>query len=99
MVFQQTHHRLVSSMVKSGDYYAGFIPNIAAKSMRDLYYARVYVKYANGTEAYSGIGQYSVETYAHTVKNSSGYSANLKALTESMMKYGDSAAAYFSTVN
>lgn len=87
--------KAVSDMVKSGDYYAGFIPNIAAKSMRDLYHARVYVKYANGEEAYSGIGQYSVETYAYTVKSGSAYSANLKALTESMMKYGDSAKAYF----
>ena len=80
-----------TDMVPHEDMYAGFITGIAAKSMRDLYYARVYVQFEDGTEAYSGIGQYSVESYVWQVRNGSGFSSKLKLLMEEMMKYGDSA--------
>ena len=78
--------------------YVGFIKNIAAKSMRDLYYARVYVQFEDGTEAYSKIGRYSVESYASKVRNGN-YSDTLKALMEEMMKYGDSAYLYLKNKN
>ena len=45
-------------------------------------------------EEYSNIYRYSIETYAHTVRNGN-YAAGLKNLTESMMRYGDSASKYF----
>lgn len=88
-----------TDMVPHEDMYAGFITGIAAKSMRDLYYARVYVQFEDGTEAYSGIGQYSVESYAWQVRNGSGFSSKLKLLMEEMMKYGDSAKMYMENKN
>ena len=88
-----------TDMVPHEDMYAGFITGIAAKSMRDLYYARVYVQFEDGTEAYSGIGQYSVESYAWQVRNGSGFSSELKLLMEEMMKYGDSAKMYMENKN
>ena len=88
-----------TDMVPHEDMYAGFITGIAAKSMRELYYARVYVQFEDGTEAYSGIGQYSVESYAWQVRNGSGFSSKLKLLMEEMMKYGDSAKMYMENKN
>ena len=85
----------IVSMKQNGDVYTGAVSNIPAKAMRNSYYARVHVVYADGTEAYSSIGRYSVEAYAKTVRNGSQYVQSLKNLTEAMMRYGDSAALYF----
>ena len=98
-VYDKTTASKRTDMIPHGDMYAGFIRNIAAKSMRDLYYARVYVQFEDGTEAYSGIGQYSVESYAWQVRNGSGFSSELKLLMEEMMKYGDSAKMYMENKN
>lgn len=98
-VYDKNTYSKRTNMVPHEDMYAGFITGIAAKSMRDLYYARVYVQFEDGTEAYSGIGQYSVESYAWQVRNGSGFSSKLKLLMEEMMKYGDSAKMYMENKN
>ena len=98
-VYDKNTYSKRTDMVPHEDMYAGFITGIAAKSMRDLYYARVYVQFEDGTEAYSGIGQYSVESYAWQVRNGSGFSSELKLLMEEMMKYGDSAKMYMENKN
>ena len=86
--------RYKNPMTLSGDVYKGKFTNLSAKEMRKMLYVRVHVTYEDGTEAYSNIYRYSIETYANIVR-SGNYPASLKALTEAMMKYGDSAAKYF----
>lgn len=82
-----------SDMVQSGESYAGFIPNIAPRYFRTPYYARVYAPTENG-DAYSKLLQYSVESYAASVVKGN-HPQSFKDLMNAMMKYGDSAAAYF----
>lgn len=82
-----------SDMVQSSESYAGFIPNIAPRYFRTPYYARVYAPTESG-DAYSKLLQYSVESYAASVVKGN-YSQSFKDLMNTMMKYGDSAAAYF----
>lgn len=84
-----------AAMQQSGNSYIGSIKNIPAKQMRKKYYARVHIVYSDGTEAFSDIGIYSIESYAYTVRASNAQ--NLKELTEAMMKYGDAASVYFAS--
>jgi len=75
--------------------YAGFVHNIAAKEMRKQYFVRMHVEYEDGTEAYSDILRYSVESYAANIIRNHRPTDTIRAAMESMMKYGDAASAYF----
>ena len=92
--YDKTTAVLANPMELSGDVYKGKFTNLTSKDMRKVLYVRVHVTYEDGTEEYSNIYRYSIETYAHTVRNGN-YAAGLKNLTESMMRYGDSASKYF----
>lgn len=69
----------------------GTLPNVNAKEMRKLFYTRVCVEYEDGSRDYSNILAYSVNDYAFTAKST----PSLVNLINSMMRYGDSAEAYF----
>lgn len=77
--------------------YCGNIPNIVAKDMRKLFYARVHVTYTDGTEEYSSIRSFSVEDYAYQALNTPSASQGLKDLMKAMIKYGDSASSYLNS--
>lgn len=74
--------------------YQGRVPNVNAKEMRKQLYTRVCVEYSDGSRGYSNILVYSVSDYAYTARNNAS-TATIAILTEAMMKYGDSAEAYF----
>ena len=77
-----------------GSSWLGSVENIPAKNMRKPYYVRVRLVYAGGREAYSAVLRYDVESYASTIVRGA-YDAEMKMLADRMMRYGDSAAAYF----
>ena len=81
--------------VKHNGQYAGFVHNIAAKEMRKQYFVRMHVEYEDGTEAYSDILRYSVESYAANIIRNHRPTDTIRAAMENMMKYGDAASAYF----
>ncbi len=90
---------LVAVMSDNGISWNGTIRDIAAKGMRDKYYAQVRATYTNGSETlsqYSDILQFSVESYAYLAQQIG--TDELKALTVDLMKYGDSANEYFKTL-
>ncbi|MEA5026301.1 MAG: Ig-like domain-containing protein [Erysipelotrichaceae bacterium] len=75
-------------------YYTMSLNNIAAKMMRDRYYTRVYVKYTDGSYAYSDIITYSISDYAASILKSTS-SSNMRNLLNAMISYGDAAKTYF----
>ncbi len=87
-------------MTNNGTAWSGSIHEIVAKGLRDSFYTQVQVTYTNGTDTvteYSDILQFSVADYAYIARFNG--SAALKPLTEALIKYGDSAKAYFATIN
>jgi len=84
----------VIPMVKNGASWQGVISNIPVKLVRQPYCVRICFCYADSTVGYSAPIRYSVETYAHTIKTGS-YTLQTKNLADRLMRYGDSAAAYF----
>lgn len=81
--------------VEHNGQYAGFVHNIAAKEMRKHYFVRMHVEYEDGTEAYSDILRYSVESYAANIIRNHRPTDTIRVAMENMMKYGDAASAYF----
>ena len=82
-------------MELDGSLYVGSIPNIVAKDMRKMFFARVFVTFTDGTVGYSDIRSFSVEDYAYRKVNNVETTAELKELVNKMIMYGDSASAYF----
>lgn len=78
-----------SALSQNGSSYVGSLTNIPVKLVRKPLYVRMH-----SGDAYSDVLRYSVETYAYTVLNGD-YPAALKNLADQLMRYGDSAAAYF----
>ena len=72
----------------TGGYYVYF-DGLKARQMRETVYITVY----RGDTAISNTVSYSIESYAYAKQNDSN--EKLTALLEAMMKYGDSAKAFF----
>lgn len=88
------------AMSNNGVTWTGTVRDIVAKGLRDSFYTQVMVTYSNGTETvteYSDILQFSVADFAYLAEQNG--SEALRSLTQALMKYGDSAKAYFETLD
>lgn len=75
---------------ESSTYYSFYYDKLSPAQMRDVVTAQVC---DDGTPVGNDL-QYSIQTYAYGKRNDSEASTELKALTEAMMKYGDSTEAW-----
>lgn len=82
-------------MELNGSTFEASIDEVVAKEMRKAWYTKVCVTYEDGSVEETNVLKYSVEDYAYDARN---LDRPVKDVTNELIKYGDSAAAYFESI-